>query len=325
VSRLDDDDDEMARRELDDDAVETLLAGRTVSPGWDTVSAFVVEARSAGRGEPPAPSPELQAILSEGLSFAPETDAAPRRSLRGDRAATGGPARRSRRMAVAELVAGLGLGAKVLLGAGMASASLTAAGAAGVLPGPVDHAVEGVVRTATPFDISDDDGPATDDDGNFGSIVSEDATDPSSPGVDGHTIASMAHDRHDDGSTTTTAPSTTTTTTEGSTTTTTTDTTGSTTADGNQGLGDTVSDDARGEDGTPGVDGQTVASEARQHGRDHNSTTTTTTSDTTTTTTTASPAEADDDAPGASGNTPGATAPGSGGEHPSQGRGGGAP
>jgi hypothetical protein len=322
VNRFDDDDDEMARRELDDDVVEALLAGRTVPPGWGGVGAFVVEARSAGQGEPPAPSAELQAILTEGFSIAPDADATPRRARRGDRAGSTDPVRR-RRMAIAELVTGLGLGAKVLLGAGVASASLTAAGAAGVLPGPVDHAVEGVVRTATPFDISDDDGPATDDDGNFGSIVSEDATDPSSPGVDGRTISSLAHDRHD-ASTTTVAPTTTTTTGSGTTTTTTTTapttgttepTTGSTEAGGNQGLGDTVSADARGEDGTPGVDGQTVASQARQHGRGHDSSTTTasTTEAPATTTTSAAPDDTDTgSAPGASGDTPGATAPGRG-------------
>ena len=248
MSRFDDDDDEMARRELDDDAVESLLAGRTVPPGWGPVSAFVVEARSAGRGEPPAPSPELQAILTEGLSLAPDADVTPPRALRGDRAGSPGPVRRRRRMAIAELVTGLGLGAKVLLGAGVASASLTAASAAGVLPGPLDHAVAGAVRTATPFDISDDDAPATDGDGNFGSIVS---------------------------------------------------------------------DDARGDDGTPGVDGQTVASEARQHGRDHNASTTTTASTIEPTTTTTM---GDDDAHGASGSTPAGTAPGSG-DHPGAGGG----
>jgi hypothetical protein len=313
VSRFDDHDDEMARRELDDDAVEALLAGRSAPPGWGAVGAFVVEARSAGRGEPPAPSSELRAILAAGLSPASEADAAHAPGARGDRAVGSTvPVRRSRRMAVAELVAGLGLGAKVLLGAGVASASLTAAGAAGVLPGPVDHAVEGVVRTATPFDISDDD---PNDDGNFGSIVSEDATDPSSPGVDGQTISSMAHDRHADATTTTVAPTTTTTstTTDGSTTTTaTTDATTDTSAT-NQGLGDTVSADARGEDGTNGVDGQTVASEARQHGRDHNSTTTTASTEASTTTTSTTAAADDTEAdtgPGASGTAPGATAPG---------------
>jgi len=51
-----------------------------------------------------------------------------------------------------------GLAAKVAFGMGVAAASVTAAGAAGVLPDPAQHAVASVVSAATPFAVPD---PAT--------------------------------------------------------------------------------------------------------------------------------------------------------------------
>ena len=47
------------------------------------------------------------------------------------------------------------LAAKIAVGTGLAIASVTAAGAAGVLPDPAQHAVASVVEATTPFDLAD--------------------------------------------------------------------------------------------------------------------------------------------------------------------------
>ncbi len=65
-------------------------------------------------------------------------------------------------MSIAELLAGLlaklaGLAAasKAALGLGVVAATVTGAGAAGVLPDPAQHAVARVVKAATPFEFED--------------------------------------------------------------------------------------------------------------------------------------------------------------------------
>ena len=48
------------------------------------------------------------------------------------------------------------LAAKIAVGTGLAVASVTAAGAAGVLPEPAQNAVASVVEATTPFNVADD-------------------------------------------------------------------------------------------------------------------------------------------------------------------------
>ena len=57
--------------------------------------------------------------------------------------------------ALATKLAGFGMAAKAGLGVAVAAASVTTAGAAGVLPAPVQEAVADVVRVATPFELPD--------------------------------------------------------------------------------------------------------------------------------------------------------------------------
>ncbi len=81
-------------------------------------------------------------------------------------------------MKIQGFVAGLGIAGKLALGAGVAgaatpgaragggAAATTGAGAAGVLPGPVQHAFAKAVHTVTPFEApGEHDGPAPDDGG----------------------------------------------------------------------------------------------------------------------------------------------------------------
>ena len=98
-----------------------------------------------------------------------------------------------KRMIVSELLAGLttklaglGMAAKAGMGVTLAAASTTAAGAAGVLPAPAQHAVATVVATATPFTFPD----AASDRAGLGATVSADATGASdaTPGVDGKAV-----------------------------------------------------------------------------------------------------------------------------------------
>ena len=56
-------------------------------------------------------------------------------------------------------LAGLGIAGKVALGASLAAAATTGAGAAGVLPKPLQHAVATTVSTITPFEFPDGGSP----------------------------------------------------------------------------------------------------------------------------------------------------------------------
>lgn len=87
-------------------------------------------------------------------------------------------------------LAGLGMAAKAGMGLTLAAASTTAAGAAGVLPAPVQHAVATAVSTATPFSFPD----TADSHAVVGAAVSVDATGATDgvPGVDGKAVADAA-------------------------------------------------------------------------------------------------------------------------------------
>lgn len=99
---------------------------------------FVDDLRLITSGPAPEPRPGLLAVMAGGAP-APGATPARRRPLIG-RALVGG------------------LAARVALGMGVAAASVTAAGAAGVLPEPAQHAVAAAVSAATPFHLPD---PAT--------------------------------------------------------------------------------------------------------------------------------------------------------------------
>jgi hypothetical protein len=87
-------------------------------------------------------------------------------------------------------VAGLGLVAKLGLGASLVAAAAAGAGAAGALPASANHAVRGAIEGVTPIEF-DSHG---NDEGNFGDRVSADATGESDGenGVDGQQISDEA-------------------------------------------------------------------------------------------------------------------------------------
>ncbi len=204
------------------------------------LAAFAEDLRIVADGPAPEPRPGLVAVMRQGaVPIEPST-----------------PGRKNK-MLVKTLLGGLA--AKVAMGVGLATASVTAAGAAGVLPEPAQNAVASVVGAVTGLNLPDPSGVTTlvtgdesggsttttttvssttttladpDDDGsggdttravNHGACVSAAAKDKSGEGPHGRTVSSVA--RSDcgktDGSTTTTVPGSTTTTTVGSTTTTT--------------------------------------------------------------------------------------------------------
>ncbi|HVL28243.1 MAG TPA: hypothetical protein VM390_08845 [Acidimicrobiales bacterium] len=113
--------------------------------------------------------------------------------------AAGLPKWRKKKMLISELLAGLvtklaglGMAAKAGMGVTLAAASTTAAGAAGVLPAPAQHAVATVVATATPFTFPD----AANDRAVVGATVSADATGADgTPGVDGKAVSVAAKAR----------------------------------------------------------------------------------------------------------------------------------
>ncbi len=111
-------------------------------PDEPLVTDFLAELRSWGTGEAPTPSASLATLLdAEHVAPAAPVHPVPQ------------PIRR-KRMLVTKL-AGLGLAAKVALGAGVAAAAVTTAGAGGVLPGPAQHGVAVAIIAVSPLDIPD--------------------------------------------------------------------------------------------------------------------------------------------------------------------------
>jgi hypothetical protein len=123
---------------IDDATVEALVAGRPVDKRFDHLAAFVHEARALKYRPPPKPSPDLAAFIARG----------------------GAPVGRAtttlhprRRPSVAAGMVGLGLAAKVAVGASLGAAGVAAAGAAGVLPEAANHEVRHLIEAATPFEF----------------------------------------------------------------------------------------------------------------------------------------------------------------------------
>jgi len=143
VSSFDDDVFEMPRlRQIDDDTIEALLAGTLADPAFEGVASFISEVRSATDGATaPAPSAALASLLS-GVSGPAPQETEPSTFRRWT-------------MKTKAYLAGLGLAAKIALGAGLAAAATTGAGAAGVLPGSVQHSFSQAVEAVTPFAVPD--------------------------------------------------------------------------------------------------------------------------------------------------------------------------
>lgn len=99
------------------------------------LATFVDDLRVIGSGPAPEPRAGLVAVMRQGPS-------APTLTPQG-----------RKKMLVRTAVGSLA--AKLALGAGVAAASMTAAGAAGVLPDPAQHAVASVVGATTPFVLPD--------------------------------------------------------------------------------------------------------------------------------------------------------------------------
>jgi len=102
---------------------------------------FFTELRSWGAVEPPVPTEVLATLLAADDPIEPV------------RPVPAAPARR-KNMLVAKL-AGLGIAAKVALGAGVAAAAVTTAGATGVLPAPAQHGVAVAVNAISPLEFPD--------------------------------------------------------------------------------------------------------------------------------------------------------------------------
>ncbi|MFP5375580.1 MAG: hypothetical protein ACLGIO_02210 [Acidimicrobiia bacterium] len=175
----------LRRTRIDDAAIEALFTGNGAGGEPGSLAAFAGELRRMAKGPVPAPSVPLATMLAEGLF-----------TEKGDLPVTAasnvpGPAPQAaglpkwRRRKMIEFLAGLSVAAKAAFGVSMAAASVTAAGAAGVLPAPAQSAVANAVEAVTPFSFPD--GAA--DEAEFGERVSTDARD---GGVDGRAVADEA-------------------------------------------------------------------------------------------------------------------------------------
>ena len=102
--------------------------------GDPALAALAEDLRIVASGPAPEPRPGLVAVMAQGSVRPPE------------------PAGRKKMLVKTFLGS---LAAKVALGVGLATASVAAAGATGVLPDAAQHAVASVVSAATPFSVPD--------------------------------------------------------------------------------------------------------------------------------------------------------------------------
>ena len=187
---------EMHRRQhIGDAAIEAFFSGNGAGDELpSSLAAFADELRGLAKGPVPEPTPQLVALLVNGFS----TEEGDLSATAGDAfpgpapQAAGRPRGSSGRVALVRFLAGLGVAAKACLGAGVAMASVTAVGAAGALPGPLQNVVANGLEAVTPFDLPDSDDDAGDDatePADFGERVSTDAKD---GGVDGKVVSEEA-------------------------------------------------------------------------------------------------------------------------------------
>jgi hypothetical protein len=163
---------------FDHDAFDALLAG-TARAEDSAVASFVEDLRAAARAVP-TPSPVLAAAIAAGgiSTYQPPVSMW-----------------RKYRMKIQGFVAGLGLAGKLALGVGVAAAATTGAGAAGVLPGPVQHAVSKAVGAVSPFAF-----PDPEHHGSSGeNLASGDSTTTTTMGDSTTTTPSGSHDGKGDG------------------------------------------------------------------------------------------------------------------------------
>src|SRR5690349_15473529 len=123
---------------FDDDAIDALLSGNPPSTDQEALAAFLGDVRASAEAVPTPSQALAAAIAAGGISTAVQPPTTKWRKLR---------------MKIQGLIAGLGVAGKIALGVGVAAAATTGAGAAGVLPGPVQHAFASAVHSVTPFDV----------------------------------------------------------------------------------------------------------------------------------------------------------------------------
>lgn len=137
-------------RQVDDEVIETILAGEVPEEEWlGPLVTFARQVQEIGEAPPPPPSADLQSLLDRSVELASVT------------APVAGPlavaeqARQSRQVTgLAARAAGLGPVAKTALAAAAAVVFVVAAGVVGVAPRPVSQAVQSTVTTVTPFDLT---------------------------------------------------------------------------------------------------------------------------------------------------------------------------
>jgi hypothetical protein len=209
-----------------DETFERFLAGRPVPAEAAFLEVFANGVHAVAT-HPGRPNPQLAELLATGLPIGRGTAVV--RSVRGPGILR--PSRQPRRRtllgslaAAAAKVASAGAVAQAATGLGIVLASATGAGAAGVLPDPIQGQVSGVLEVVTPVDLPDASdetsatkkGPATEDgdtarepaDGDspagapaqaeFGRRASKEAASEEARrgGVDGDVVSGQARDRH---------------------------------------------------------------------------------------------------------------------------------
>jgi hypothetical protein len=148
VSSSGDDGSEMPRPgPLDDDAIDALLAGTARGDAGEGLASFIEDLRALV-GAVPTPSPVLAAAMAAGAIVTLQPTVAHSSPVTSWRML---PTR------IRGFLAGLGVAGKLALGAGVAAAAITGAAAAGVLPGPVQHAVSETIGRVSPFSFPDPD------------------------------------------------------------------------------------------------------------------------------------------------------------------------
>ena len=154
---------EMFRNPLDDAAIEAFFTGQPAGEELAPLAGLVEDLRSMASGPAPVPSMQLAKMLAEGFSTANgDLLVTAASNVPGPAPQAAGLPKWRKKMLLSELLAalttklaGLGMAAKAGMGLTLAAASTTAAGAAGVLPAPAQHAVATVVSSATPFSFPD--------------------------------------------------------------------------------------------------------------------------------------------------------------------------
>jgi len=188
---------EMRTRRISDEDAHAILSGRApeLRPDLAPLAQSIAEFRSAAHETVAAPSAELAARLqpTAPVQLSSHTQTQP---------ASGA---QRRRVTVFSWIAGLGLAAKIALGAGVAVAATTGAAAAGILPPGAQHVFNTVVSSVVPVGNSDEgstsdptespDPSETEHPDNFGKSVSTGAKDPNKDGrTFGSSVSDAAHD-----------------------------------------------------------------------------------------------------------------------------------